>query len=119
MTSSAFRILTVLALGTAVVGAVEGPQYDVCRKQIGEYVSQRFQQNVTDIDFAFNYEDRPRIASPAFGSNNQAVVYTDGCDGYHVFEIHGTYFDCEHRAHYGTPPNYIYYRTSADGCKAG
>ena len=103
-----------LIMAFAVVGfgalcacaAMGPPQYDVCRKQIRDYVAQRFDQTVTGI--RLNYAD-------ARGSGT-AVVSVEECDGYHAFELFGTYTDCEVRAFYGNPPNLIRYRSSAEGC---
>ena len=117
MESRVFAIaamLTSFFLGTA---AAE-PKYDVCRTQLHEYVKSRFGSNVTGIDFRFDYDDRPFATQRALPlSGNQALVYTDGCDGYHVFDLEGSHFDCMHRAHYGTPRNYVRYRSSSGQCR--
>jgi hypothetical protein len=89
-------------------------KYEVCRAQIEQYVEDRLQQSVARIafDFVFDY----RSAGGGDGAKSTAVVYTNECPGYHVFELFATDFDCDARAHFGTVPNYIYYRTSEDGC---
>ncbi len=89
-------------------------KYETCRAQIEEYVENRFQQTVARIafDFVFDY----RSAGGGDGTKSTAVVYTNECPGYHVFELFATDFDCDTLAHSGTVPNYIYYRTSQDGC---
>ena len=110
-----------LTIAFAVVGfgalcacaAMGPPQYDVCRKQIRDYVAQRFDQTVTGI--RLNYADGGGRISDARGSGT-AVVSVEECDGYHAFELFGTYTDCEVRAFYGNPPNLIRYRISAEGC---
>ena len=89
-------------------------RFETCRAQIEEYVDSRFHQTVTQIkfDFVFDY----RSAGGGDGTKSIAVVYTKECPGYHIFELFATDFVCNARAHVGTAPNYIYYRTSEDGC---
>jgi hypothetical protein len=89
-------------------------KYEVCRAQIEEYVESRFQQTVSSIAFDFVYDYR--AAGGGDGTKSTAVVYTRECPGYHVFELFATDFDCDARAHVGKVPNYVYYRTSQDGC---
>jgi hypothetical protein len=89
-------------------------KYETCRVQIEKYLEDHFQQTVSRIafDFVFDY----RAAGGGDGAKSAAVVYTNECPGYHVFELFATDFDCDARAHAGKVPNYIYYRTSQDGC---
>jgi hypothetical protein len=85
----------------------------MCRTQIRAYVAQKFDQKVTAIrlDYA---EGAGRLdTSFALGT---AVAFVEECDGYHWFDLFGTYDDCEVRAFYGNPPNLIRYRNSAEGC---
>ncbi len=89
-------------------------KHEVCRAQIEEYVENRFQQTVSHIAFDFVYDYR--AAGGGDGTKSTAVVYTRECPGYHVFELFATDFDCDARAHAGAVPNYVYYRTSQDGC---
>lgn len=105
-----------LAPACALVGASDRePRYEVCRAQIIEYVESRLDQHVTSIDMYFA-ERRP--AGPTIPpSTGQAVVRVAECDGFHVFEVLGTEYDCRFRAHYGTPPTYVHYRYSAKGCR--
>lgn len=109
-------LFTSLASACAISGADgEGPRYEVCRAQIIEYVETRLDQHVTGIDMDFA-ERRP--AAPTIPpSTGQAVVYVAECDGFHVFDVLGTRYDCLYRAHYGTPPTYVHYRMSAKGCR--
>lgn len=113
------RTLVVLsALAASPVAAVAAePKYDVCRTQIIDYVERHFGSKVTRIDFRFDYDDQAFPTQRALPlSGNQALVYTDGCDGYHVFDLAGSHLDCTARAHYGTPRNYIRYRSSGGSC---
>ena len=109
-------ILAALVSSPIATAAAEA-KYDVCRSQLIEYVESHFGSKVTRIDFRFDYDDRSffrRHALPLSGS--QALVYTDGCEGYHVFDLEGSHFDCVHRAHYGTTRNYVRYRSSGGNC---
>ncbi len=89
-------------------------KYEVCRSQLEEYVQTRFHQTVSRIsfDFVFDY----RAAGGGDGTTSTALVYTEECPGYHVFDLFATDFDCDARAHLLTAPNYIFYRTSEFGC---
>ncbi len=114
------RCITVVfaALASVPIGAAtDEPKYDVCRTQLIDYVESRFQSRVTRIDFRFDYDDRSfpkQRALPLSGS--QALVYTNGCRGYHVVDLDGSHFDCVLRAHYETPRNYLHYRSSHGQC---
>ena len=96
----------------AVQAVAQEPQYGICRPQIVADVEERFQQNVAEIEFTYTTEKFGR----GDDRKSSALVYTDACPGYHVYDVFATEHDCESRAHYGTPPNYIRYRVSADGC---
>ena len=104
--------LTVLTLCMAAGTLSAEPQYGICRAQVEADVAKRFQQKIKDIEFTYVTSKGGRSG----GLKSSALVYTDGCPGYHVYDIYATEHDCEFRAHYGTPPNYIRYRTSAGGC---
>ena len=106
-----------LAIGalllTAPAWAQRGePQTDVCRTQIERYVADEFGQTVTDIQFrhVFTRSDMRRFN---FG---QAIVSVKECPGWHFFEIRATASTCETQAHFGTVPNYVFFRSSGDGC---
>jgi hypothetical protein len=105
---------TVLA-ACGPVGRFGEPRYGVCREQVVEYLAANFQQHVTAIDMTFSERRPVPITIPP--STGQAVVYVAECDGYHVFDVYGTDYDCQHRAHYGTPPTFVRYRTSVGGCR--
>ena len=91
------------------------PKYGVCREQIVEYLAAHFQQRVTAIDMTFAERRPVPITIPP--STGQAVVYVAECDGYHVFDVYGTDYDCQNRAHYGIPPSLVRYRTAAGSCR--
>lgn len=109
-------ILTALSQSAATddPASSDKRKYDVCRTQIEEYVDDRFHQTVSRIvfDFVFDY----RSAGGGDGTKSTALAYTEDCPGYHVFELFATDFDCDARAHAGAVPNYVFYRTSEDGC---
>lgn len=104
--------VAVAALTAGAPLANAGPQTGVCRAQLEHYVSARMGQTVRDIKIHYDYDERNDYTSP----KSDAVVYTAECAGYHYFEIAANYFTCETLPHYGNPPNYVYYRSSGDGC---
>ena len=89
-------------------------EHETCRVQIEEYVDSHFHQSVSHIEFDFVFDYRN--AGGGDGTKSTAIVYTKECPGYHVFELFATDFDCDAKAHIGAVPNYVYYRTSEDGC---
>lgn len=120
MTQLKVWIIVIFAASSSfsIVAAAAEPKYGVCRTQLVEYVEKNFGSKVTRIDFRFDYDDRSFPTQRALPlSGNQALVYTDGCEGYHVFDLSGSHLDCMHRAHYGTPRNYVRYRSSAGECE--
>jgi hypothetical protein len=110
--------LILVSLSQSAVADEQTPgakrEHETCRVQIEEYVDSRFHQTVSRVvfDFVFDY----RNAGGGDGTKSTAIVYTKECPGYHVFELFATDFDCDARAHLGAVPNYVYYRTSEDGC---
>jgi hypothetical protein len=116
----ACTMVILAALALFPVAAVAEPKYDVCRTQLIEYVESHFGSKVTRIDFRFDYEDGSFSSQGALPlSGSQALVYTDGCDGFYVFDLDGSHFDCVLRAHYGNPRNYVRYRSSKGDCRPG
>jgi len=115
------RCITVgfAALASFPIGAAATePKYDVCRTQLIDYVESHFESKVTRIDFRFDDDDRSFFRQSALPlSGSQALVYTDRCDGYHVFDLDGSHFDCVLRAHYGRSRNYLHYRSSHGECR--
>lgn len=106
------RALTLATLVVVCWPAIaREPIYGVCEKQLVADVARRFDQNITEIDWSLETSRDSRL-----GYTSQAVVYTDGCPGYHVYEIFGKEHDCFHRAHFAEIRNYIRYRTSGGGC---
>ena len=100
--------------GTLLVASAisaQAPTYGVCERQLMWDVAGRFDQKITRIDWSLHTSRDSRS-----GYTSQALVYTDGCPGYHVYEIFGKEFDCFHRAHFGEARNYIRYRNSGGGC---
>lgn len=89
-------------------------EHETCRAQIEEYVDSRFHQTVSHIEFDFVFDYRN--AGGGDGTKSIAIVYTKECPGYHVFELFATDFDCDALAHVGAVRNYVFYRTSEDGC---
>jgi hypothetical protein len=121
MTAITKAMCLVLILGFLAQIAMAGEQaaatdrrYGTCRAQLEEYVENRFQQTVSHIsfDFVFDY----KAAGGGDGTTSTALVYTEECLGYHVFDLFATDYDCDARAHLFTAPNYIFYRTSEFGC---
>lgn len=100
-----------LLLFVSSAAMAQEPEYGVCEKQLSEDVANRFDQKITEIDWSLQTSRDSRA-----GYTSQALVYTDGCPGYHVYEIFGKEYDCFHRAHIGKVRNYIRYRSSGGGC---
>ncbi len=101
-----------LAAGVVPAGVVAESNTGICRTQIEADVEKRFRQNVTSIEFTY-------ITGKGGQGNDRkstALVYTDACPGYHVYDIFATEDDCEFRAQYGKAPNHIRYRVSGGGC---
>ena len=88
------------------------PRYGICRPQIVTDVEKRFRQKVTEIELTYITDKNDRKGY----RYSTALVYTDACPGYHAYDIYATEYDCESRAHYGTPSNYVRYRVSSGGC---
>ncbi len=107
-----FVVCTAFTLSIAARIVYAEPQFGICQTQLEADVGTRFQHKITSIDFTFTTNKGGRD----MGHKSTALVYTDGCPGYHVYDLFATKHDCESRAHYGTPPNYIWYRTSSGGC---
>ena len=100
------------ATGVAPAAAQSEARTDVCRTQIVEDVAERFQQTVTNINFRHVFERRD-IMRLRFG---QAIVSVEECPGFHFYEVRATDFTCERQAHLGEVPQYVFYRSSGDGC---
>ena len=101
-----------LAFALPVLAQGQEPQFDVCRTQIERAVAERFSQTVTDILWRHVF-DRFDMRRSNFG---QAIVSVQECPGWHFFEVRATADICERQAHYGKVPNYVFYRSSGDGC---
>ncbi len=108
----AFCFRAVIMLSVMSGSALAEPQYGICRTQVDADVEKRFQHKIATIEFTYVWSKGGRPGD----SKSTALVYTDDCPGYHVYDIFATEFDCEARAYYGTPPNRIRYRDSAGGC---
>jgi len=91
------------------------PRYGVCRQQIQDYVQQRLGQTVTRIDMRSYSERTPPLNLLDAGD---ALAYVEECDGFHSFEVRGTWDLCENIPHYGTSSgSYIRYEGAFEGCK--
>ncbi len=102
------------AMALALPAWAQGPepQFDVCRTQIERDVAERFGQTVTDILWRHVF-DRDDMRRFNFG---QAIVSVAECPGWHFFDVRATADTCERQAHFGKVPNYVFYRSSGDGC---
>lgn len=97
-------VLVTLVVPISAAAANE-TEHGICEEQIVADVKARFGQNITKLDWTMG----STLDGPP-GMKSQALVYTDGCPGYHVYDVHATDHDCTNRAHLWTPPNYIRYR---------
>lgn len=101
----------LLVAACAGVGTGEGHR-DVCRPQLDADVERRFGQKITKIDYTWITDKSGRSGD----RTSKALIYTDGCPGYHGYELFATQFDCESQVYYGTVPNKVRYQVSGDGC---
>ena len=69
-------------------------------------------QTVTRIKFRWVYEERDIIRQ----DYSQALVWVEECPGWHFFDVRATADRCESLPHYGTAPNYLFYRSGNNGC---
>lgn len=103
----------VIALLFAMVAAPAGAQrYEVCDAQVRAYVNERLGQTVEHIDYRWNYG---HSISGRF-ENSEALVYVKECEGFHWFELLARPETCQTQAHYGTPPDYVLYRSANGAC---
>jgi hypothetical protein len=103
-------VFALLALPILPLSAEEA-EHGICEDQIAADLKTRFGQKITKVDWSFETS-----LDSESGMMSRALVYVDGCAGYHVYDIYATDNDCLHRVHYGQIPNYIRYRTSEGGC---
>ena len=106
------RLVGFFLVWLSTGNALAAPQGGICGTQLVADVGERFDQTVTRIEFSYITSKGGRGG----GSSSTALVYVDGCPGYHVYDVYATDYDCEARAHIGTPPRYVRYRTSSGGC---
>jgi hypothetical protein len=100
------------ASGCLPAGSGEEPVFDVCRKQLSEYVTQVLRQHPTQVQMRYVYEQRDLLRFDF----TTALVFVEECPGYHYFDVRATADTCEMIPHYGRQPTYIRYLGSFDGC---
>lgn len=101
-----------LICATPVIGVPAVENMGICRMQIQADVAERFRQEVTGIEFTW-------VTGKGGQGNDKkssALAYTDGCPGYHVYDVFATFYVCEVQARFGESPNHVRYRVSAAGC---
>lgn len=103
-------LVTALAIFSLSVTA-EDAEHGICEDQIAADLKTRFGQSITKVDWSFESS-----LDGLSGLKSQALVYTNDCPGYHVYDVYATDHDCLHRVHYGQIPNYVRFRTSEAGC---
>ena len=103
-------IIAILAALSFSVAAEEA-ESGICEEQIAADLKARFDQEITKVDWSFE-----STLDGLSGLKSQALVYSDGCEGYHVYDVYATDHDCLDRAHYGQIPNYVRFRISEAGC---
>ncbi len=108
-------IAAILAAAAAAASAEQTGWTErggVCANQIRTIVSERFGQTVRDIEFRWfnqkSFDNQWNLS--------QALVYVEECPGFHFFEMNADDFRCVRQAHLGKVPNYVWYRSSGDGC---
>ena len=110
-------VLSLLApvLLSACAATHAEPRYGVCRQQIADYVTQRLGQTVTRIQVQSYAERTPPVSM--FDAGN-ALAFVEECDGFHSFEVRGTWDLCENIPHYGrSSGSYIRYEGPFEGCR--
>ena len=114
LTMRARGALLSLLVATLPFGASAdyGDLDGVCAMQIRSFVSERFGQNVRDIEFRW-FEQK---SQDSIWNLSQAVVFVEECPGFHYFEMNGDQFRCVRQAQLGHAPNYVLYRSSGGGC---
>ena len=100
-------ILALFSLVTAS-SAFAGPVFDVCNKQIKDYVSSQLGTTVTQIWYDNGADSNKPLT---------AWVSVASCGGSYVFHLNASESTCK-QAHYGRIPNYIQV-VYADGACAG
>ncbi|MEM7405138.1 MAG: hypothetical protein AAF458_07575 [Pseudomonadota bacterium] len=100
-----------IAIMVAAATGADEPSYMVCEDQLRSYVTAELGQTVERLDIHWSY----RGGAPEPQESSTAVVYVKECSGYHFFEVLATYEECT-LVHYGTPPNYLFYRGANAGC---
>lgn len=113
---SSFRLagrwLVILAaVSLSRPSAAEDAEYGICEEQIAADMKTRFGQRISRVDWSFE-----TAFTGESGLKSQALVFSDACPGYHVYDVFATIHDCLSRTHYGTTPNYIRFRVSEAGC---
>ena len=112
---SACLYAAIACTGCTSATIAEGPRYGVCRTEVIDFVEQRLGQTVTRVDIQA-YAER---SIPFLFDVGNALAYVKECDGFHSFQIRGTWSECEHLAHYGHSRSYIRYEGPFEGCKTG
>ena len=110
------NVMAAFVLTTGVASSVHAkePQFDVCERQVERYVTDRLGLTIERIDYWWSISSGIRNnVEPS-----EAYVYVKGCSGFHHFDIRATGEECV-LAHYGTPPDYLFYRGATGDCEAG
>ncbi len=105
------RVVLAICAMLSLSALAEDAEPGICQDQIAADLKTRFGQQITKVDWSFE-----STLGGLSGLKSQALVYTDGCDGYHVYDVYATDHDCLGRAHYGPIPNYVRFRISEGGC---
>ena len=106
----------LLCAGCVTTSVAGEPRYGVCRAEIARFVEQQLGQTVTRIDMQAYAEQTPPGGLLDVGN---ALAFVEECNGFHSFEVRGTWSLCEHVPHYGFTGSYIRYEGGYEGCKNG
>lgn len=107
---------SILSAACALGPAQADPRFGVCREQVTDYVKRELGQTPTRVEIQSYAERMPAIGM--FDAGN-ALVYVKECDGFHSFEVRGTWSYCENLPHYGNTGSVIRYEGAFEGCSTG
>ena len=100
-------------VSTALVPTAGGaePQHGVCEQQVRDFVTGEIGHTIKSIDYWWSlHPGTNEMLEPS-----EALVYVNECPGFHLIAIRATGEECT-MAHYGTPPDYLFYRGPSAGC---
>ena len=105
--------IAALCLLVSSTAAQSKPQFDVCERQVESYIINKLGLTIERIKYWWSMPS----GLNGHAEPSEAYVYVTNCSGFHHFEIQADFDECQ-LPHYGTPPDYLYYRGATKDCKA-